>query len=110
MPLLSTFLWLPIAGAIVLAFFPRAAANAMKGFGLFVSLATFALSLGLLRGWEDGKATYQFVEIVDWIPQWGIRYALGVDGISLWLVLLTTFLTPIVLLSGWKAIHKHPKE
>jgi NADH-quinone oxidoreductase subunit M len=110
MPLLSTFLWLPIVGAIALAFFPRAAAGAIKGFGLFISLATFVLSLGVLRGWEDGQATFQFVESVDWIPQWGIRYALGIDGISLWLVLLTTFLVPIILLSGWNAIHKHPKE
>src|SRR5205823_6100250 len=45
-----------------------------------------------------------------WIPQWGIQYALGVDGISLWLVLLTTLLTPIVLLSSWNSIAKHPKE
>jgi len=110
MPLLSLFLWLPVAGAIVLAFFPRAAAGAIKGFGLFVSLATFVVSLGLLRGWEDGAAGFQFVEQVDWIPQWGIRYGLGVDGISLWLVLLTTFLTPIIFLSAWSSIHKHPKE
>jgi NADH:ubiquinone oxidoreductase subunit 4 (subunit M) len=101
MPILSVFLWRPVAGAILLAFFPRTAAGAIKGFGLFVSLATFVVSLGLLRGWEDGAAGFQFVEQIDWIPQWGIRYALGVDGISLWLVLLTTFLTPIIFLSAW---------
>lgn len=110
MPLLSTFLWLPIAGAIVLAFFPRASATAIKGFGLFVSLATFIVSLGVLRGWENGQAGFQFVEILDWIPQWGIRYAIGIDGITLWLVLLTTFLTPIIFLAGWNSIKKHPKE
>jgi NADH-quinone oxidoreductase subunit M len=110
MPLLSVFLWLPIAGAIVLAFFPRAATGAVKGFGLAVSLATFVVSLGLLRGWDDGNAGFQFVESMEWIPDWGIRYALGVDGISLWLVLLTTFLTPIIFLSAWNSIHKHPKE
>jgi NADH-quinone oxidoreductase subunit M len=110
MSLLSTFLWLPIAGAIVLAFFPRAAAGAIKGFGLVVSLLTFVISLRVLRGWQDGHAGFQFVESADWIPEWGIRYALGIDGISLWLVLLTTFLTPIIFLSGWNAIKKHPKE
>ncbi|HVE72336.1 MAG TPA: NADH-quinone oxidoreductase subunit M [Thermoanaerobaculia bacterium] len=110
MPILSTFLWLPIAGAIVLAFFPKAAIGAIKGFGLFVSLATFVVSLGVLRGWDDGQAGFQFVESLEWIPQWGIRYGLGVDGISLWLVLLTTFLTPIIFLSAWNSIHKHPKE
>ena len=76
MPLLSLFLWLPIAGAIALAFFPRAATGAIKGFGLAVSLITFAVSLGVLRGWDDAQAGFQFVESVDWIPQWGIRYAL----------------------------------
>src|SRR5687767_6086019 len=110
MPLLSTFLWLPIAGAIVLAFFPRAATGAVKVFGLAVSLATFVISLGVLRTWDDAKAGFQFVESMDWIPQWGIRYALGIDGITLWLVLLTTFLTPIIFLSAWNSIHKHPKE
>ncbi|MGZ5445767.1 MAG: complex I subunit 4 family protein [Thermoanaerobaculia bacterium] len=110
MPLLSLFLWLPIAGALVLAFFPRAAYGAIKGFGLAVSLITFVISLGVLRGWDDAQAGFQFVESADWIPQWGIRYSLGIDGITLWLVLLTTFLTPIILLSAWTAIHKHPKE
>ena len=110
MPLLSLFLWLPLAGAILLAFFPRTATGAIKAFGLAVSLVTFVVSLGVLRGWENGQAGMQFAESLDWIPQWGIRYALGIDGISLWLVLLTTFLTPLIFLSAWNSIHKHPKE
>src|SRR5205814_9451117 len=52
----------------------------------------------------------QLVETRPWIPQWGVSYSLGVDGISLWLVLLTTLLTPVVFLSSWNTIHKHPKE
>jgi len=110
MPLLSTILWLPVAAAIVLAFFPRGSVTAIKGWGLFWSLSTFIVSLGVLRGWEDGQAGFQFVENLPWIPQWGITYGLGIDGISLWLVLLTTFLTPLIFLSSWNAIHKHPKE
>jgi NADH-quinone oxidoreductase subunit M len=110
MPLLSTILWLPIAAAIVLAFFPRTADTAIKGWGLFTSAAVFILSLGLLRGWDDGQAGFQFVERLPWIPQWGITYGLGVDGITLWLVLLTTFLTPLIFLSQWSSLHKHPKE
>ena len=110
MPLLSMFLWLPLAGAILLALFPRAATGAIKGFGLIVSLITFVVSLGVLRGWDDAQAGFQFVESIPWIPQWGISYGLGIDGISLWLVLLTTFLTPLIFLSAWNAIHKHPKE
>ncbi len=109
MPLLSTIVWLPIIAAVVLAFFPRSAANAIKGAGLVVSLAIFAISLGILPNFTDAPG-FQLVEHHAWIPQWGISYSLGVDGISLWLVLLTTLLTPIVLLSSWKAIHKYPKE
>jgi NADH-quinone oxidoreductase subunit M len=110
MPLLSTILWLPILSAIVLAIVPGADDKIAKGWGLFASTAVFILSLGILRGWEDGAAGLQFVESVDWIPQWGISYGLGVDGISLWLVLLTTFLTPLIFLAGWNVTYKHSKE
>src|SRR5687768_12946032 len=110
MPILSILIWLPIAAAIVLAFFPNTAQTAIRGWGLFASAAVFVISLGLLRGWDDAHAGFQFVESKAWIPQWGISYSLGIDGISLWLVLLTTFLTPIIFLAGWNTIHKHPKE
>jgi NADH-quinone oxidoreductase subunit M len=110
MPILSTTLWLPIAAAALLLFFPRNAANAIKGFGLAVSIATFAISLSIVQRFADGVAGFQLIEKHAWIPQWGINYALGVDGISLWLVLLTTLLTPVVFLSSWNTIHKHPKE
>jgi NADH-quinone oxidoreductase subunit M len=110
MPLLSTILWLPFAAAIVLLFIPKTSESAIKGWGIFASVATFVVSLGLLRGWNDAEAGFQFVERLDWIPQWGITYGLGIDGITLWLVLLTTFLTPLVFLAGWNSLHKHPKE
>jgi NADH-quinone oxidoreductase subunit M len=110
MPLLSTILWLPLAAAIVLAFLPKTSETALKGWALFASTAVFILSLGLLRGWDDTQVSFQFVESKAWIPQWGITYGLGVDGITLWLVLLTTFLTPIIFLSQWNSVHKHPKE
>ncbi|HET7706278.1 MAG TPA: NADH-quinone oxidoreductase subunit M [Thermoanaerobaculia bacterium] len=110
MPILSIVLWLPIVAAVVLAFFPRAADSAIKAFGLFASVVTFILSLFIVTGFRTGAAGFQLVEMKAWIPQWGINYALGIDGISLWLVMLTTLLTPVVLLSSWNAIHKHPKE
>jgi NADH-quinone oxidoreductase subunit M len=110
MPLLSTILWLPMAAAILLALFPRGAVNAIKGLALVASIVTFFFSLLLLRAWEDGKAGFQFVENLPWIPQWGISYALGIDGISLWLVLLTTLLIPLIVLSQWDSVKKHPKE
>ena len=108
--ILSWIVWLPIAAALVLALFPRTAVDAIKIIGLLASGATFVVSLAILGQFRDGVAGFQLVESVRWIPQWGITYSLGVDGISLWLVLLTTLLTPVVLLSSWNAIHKHPKE
>jgi NADH-quinone oxidoreductase subunit M len=110
MPLLSTILWLPIIAAVVLALFPRTADGPIKGLGLLASTLTFLTSLMILPAFQEGYAGFQLVETRSWIPQWGINYSLGVDGISLWLVLLTTLLTPIVLLSSWNGIHKHPKE
>jgi NADH-quinone oxidoreductase subunit M len=108
--ILSWIIWLPVAVAVILAFVPRGAVNAIKAIGLSAALADFVISLGILQRFQEGIAPLQLVESHTWIPQWGIRYALGVDGISLWLVLLTTLLTPVVLLSSWNAIHKHPKE
>src|SRR5437773_3257915 len=107
---LSFTLWLPIAAAVLLLFFPKSAAGAIKGVGLLASLATFVASLGIVAGFREGVAGMQLVEVKPWIPQWGIHYGLGVDGISLWLLLLTTLLTPVVFLSSWNTIHKHPKE
>src|SRR5438876_2330892 len=107
---LSITLWLPVAAAVLLVFFPKSATGAIKSVGLLASLATFAASLGIVNGFREGVAGLQLVEMRTWIPQWGITYTLGVDGISLWLVMLTTLLTPIVFLSSWNTIHKHPKE
>ena len=108
--ILSWIVWLPIAAAVILAFFPRNAVTAIKSLGLGASIVTFGLSFVVVQLFQDSVATFQFVESHTWIPQWGIRYALGVDGISIWLVMLTTLLTPVVFLSSWNAIHKHPKE
>jgi NADH-quinone oxidoreductase subunit M len=108
--LLSIVLWLPLAGAVVVAFLPKDIPNPIKGGGLLFSTLTFLASIGIVTGFQDGNAGFQLVESHPWIPQWGINYALGVDGISLWLVMLTTLLTPIVILSSWNGIHKYPKE
>src|ERR1051325_506847 len=107
---LSLVLWLPIVTAVLLMLVPRRFAAEIKVIGLIAALLEFAASLAIVQHFEDGVAGMQLVEAKPWIPSWGITYALGVDGISLWLVLLTTLLTPIVFLSGWNAIAKHPKE
>src|ERR1043165_4560507 len=107
---LSLVLWLPIVTAVLLMLVPRRFAAEIKVVGLVAALIEFAVSLAILQHFEDGVAGMQLVEAKPWIPSWGITYALGVDGISLWLVLLTTLLTPVVFLSSWNAIKKHPKE
>src|SRR5688500_11784343 len=107
---LSIVLWLPLAGAVLLGLMPRKLEGQIKAAGLLISLATFGVSLTMLRDFQNREAGFQMVEIRDWIPSWGISYAIGVDGISLWLILLTTFLTPVVLLSSWNSIHRHLKE
>src|SRR5438067_2023086 len=107
---LSVIVWLPIVTAVLLALLPRKWAAEIKAIGLVAALIEFIVSLTILTHFQDGVAGMQLVEAKPWIPAWGVNYALGVDGISLWLVLLTTLLTPVVFLSSWNAIHKHPKE
>ncbi len=109
-PILSVILWLPIAAALLCLLVPRGNAGVVKVIGLLASVATFLLSLTILQRFQEGVAGFQLAEQKEWIWQWGIHYALGVDGISLWLVLLTTLLAPVVLLSSWNGITKHPKE
>jgi NADH-quinone oxidoreductase subunit M len=114
MRLLSTHLvtmlvFLPVAGAVLAALVPRAEERLQKAVGLAVSLATFALSLLLVSGFRD-VATPQFVERRPWIPGLGIGYHVAVDGLSLWLVILTTFLTPLCLLGSWSSIEKRVCE
>jgi len=75
----------------------------------FLALFEFGFSLGLLRFFDKSTPILQLTESFSWIPEFGINYSLGVDGLSLWLVLLTTFLTPIVVLGSWTAIDKSVK-
>src|SRR5512141_1269463 len=98
MPILSTIIWLPIVAAVLLAFFPRDAVGAIKGYGLFVSLATFVVSLGILSGFQEGYPGFQLVEMPPCIPQWGFYFSLFDDAMSLWLVVLATVLPLVFLL------------
>jgi len=110
LPLLSIITFLPLVGALLLIAVPRRNDEAIKGLALAVSLVTFLVSLLLYAYYELGTATMQFTESLPWVAELGIRYQLGVDGISLWLVLLTTFLTPLAILSSWTAIQDRLKE
>src|SRR3954462_12054648 len=93
--LLSTITFLPLIGALIVS--ALAGDGPKKRAAFFISLITFLVSLLLWMSWENGEAGMQFVEDLPWLPAFHLRYHLGVDGISLFLVLLTTFLMPITI-------------
>ncbi len=107
--LLSVLVLLPVAGAVLIALSRRESVKLQKALGLGVSTAVFALSLLLVHGFEP-VADMQFAERHGWLPSYGISYHVGVDGLSLWLVVLTTFLTPISLLASWSSIESRVRE
>ena len=108
--MLSLVTFLPLAGVLAIILAARNNANTARYIALIVSLATFALSLQLLMGFDNSTAAFQFLEEVEWLPAYGITYRMGVDGISLPFVLLTAFLTPLCILASWESIQKMVKE
>src|SRR6266571_5230236 len=108
--LLTAVTFLPALGGLVLLLVPRRVAAAFKVGGLVVTLATLLLSVPLFVGFDGDVADFQFEEARAWMPDFGISYHLGIDGISLLLVLLTTFLMPVALASAWHAIEDRTKE
>jgi len=114
--LLSLLIWLPIAGGLVVlaigdgddAASPRASAMRLAALG--TSLATLAASLPLFTGFDRASAAMQFVERMPWIDTFNVFYHLGVDGLSVPLILLTTFITPLVVIAGGRSITKRPAQ
>ena len=98
--LLLYVLFLPLAGGVALLALPKERPALLKMVGLSVSLVTFLVSLLLYTGFDASATTWQFSRTIAWIPSLNITLSLGIDGISLLLILLTTFLTPIALLFG----------
>jgi NADH-quinone oxidoreductase subunit M len=107
--ILTLVTFMPLAGALLLLFLPRRERD-LKWFALAVSVATFVLSLHLPTYFDHARAGFQFEINLPWIPTPNIHYHLGIDGISLWLVVLTTFLTPLCVLISWRSIHERVKE
>lgn len=107
--LLSILMFAPLLGCVVLIFMPQTSVRMMRGFTLALTLLVFLVSLTLVGRFQADLAGFQMLESADWIPALGIQYLVGVDGISLWLVMLVTFLSPVVVLSSWNAIDTHVK-
>ena len=108
--LLLTYLLLtPIIGSVLVLFFKQEQIKLIRWFGLSISLIAFVISLVVYFSFDQTNSQFQFIHQVIWIKSLNISYHVGVDGISLLLVLLTSFLTPLTLLSTWKAIEKNVK-
>src|SRR5499426_720198 len=109
-PLLSLVTFLPGAVGLALLLVPRRSVGVLRSVSLAVTVLAFACSLPLYFGFDADVIGYQFEENRRWMPTLGVAYHVGIDGISLLLVLLTTFLTPLALVSAWGSIEDRFKE
>ena len=109
-PVLTLLVFFPLLGAVVLLFIDKEKLETLRVVALLFGLVEFFLSLPLFFAFDSKIGGMQFVEDWWWVQSYGISYKLGIDGISLLLVLLTTFLTVLCILSSWKAIEHRVKE
>ena len=109
-PILSIIAYLPIVGMLVIFAVPRMSADTARWLALFTSLVTFALSLLLFTGNAFSTAAMQFEENFQWLPEVGITYHLGVDGLGILLVVLTTLLTPLAIAISWTSVNTRVRE
>ena len=108
--LLSILIWLPIAAGLAVVLLGDRNIVAGRWLALFAALATLALSVPLWRSFDTASAALQFAEKLPWIPRFDAWYALGVDGISLPLIVLTAFMTVPVVIAGWRVIETRPAQ
>jgi NADH-quinone oxidoreductase subunit M len=106
--ILTLTIFVPLAGALLVGLIPKERTETIRLAALGVTLVAFALSVGILLQFEAGEAGFQLVTAAQWIPEWGIGYTIGLDGVSLWMILLTTFLMPLGVLASW-SIEKRVK-
>jgi len=109
-PWLSVVTFIPMLGALLLLFIDGENKNIIRVTTFAIGVVDFIISIPLFFMFKSGTAEMQFVERFDWIKSFGVQYSMGIDGISLFLVLLTTFSCMVVYLSTWTAIEKHVKE
>ena len=114
--LLSILIWLPIVGGLaVLAVGDEGDAQSLQAgrmriVALAASVVTFVVSMGLYVAFDNAETGMQFVERIPWVESLNVYYYLGVDGLSAPLILLTTFITPLVVIAGWDSIKTRPAQ
>jgi NADH-quinone oxidoreductase subunit M len=109
-PILSTLIFLPVAGAALLLLIPRSQEGLIRVFTLVLSVILFVISLPLFTKFDKTTHVMQFVERHQWIPAWNINYSLGLDGISILFVLLSTLVIILCVLISWNSIKTKTKE
>jgi NADH-quinone oxidoreductase subunit M len=107
---LTLLVLIPVAGMAVIAMVDGRRERVIRRIALVTALVAFAITLLLWARFDGTSADFQFVERHAWIPAFGIDYFVGIDGISLFLVVLTAFLTPLALLSSWESVHERVKQ
>ena len=98
---LDAVIFAPLIGAVVVGFVPSTNLGLFRVVALATTIVTFFISVGMLVNFETGTPGFQMTTSMDWIPEWGVGYKTGIDGVSLWLVMLTTFLMPLAVLASW---------
>ncbi len=102
---LSLTVFLPLVGVPILLF-SRVGDRTARLIAMLFALATFGVSIGVLANFHAGDGGFQLIEDFAWVKQLNLRYILGVDGVSLWMVMLSTFIMPIAILASWKVEKK----
>lgn len=108
-PLVSLAIALPALGALLVWLTPASQTRVARGFAMLSALGALATAVALVARFDASQAGYQLVDSVAWVAAWGLSYTVSVDGISLWLVVLTTLLTPVSLMASWNAGGAHPR-
>jgi NADH-quinone oxidoreductase subunit M len=109
-PILTTLIFLPVAGAVLLLLIGRAQTGLIKGLALTTAIVDFLVSIPLFVNFDKSTHLMQFVERHEWIPSWNITYYLGLDGISILFVLLSTLVTILCVLISWNSVKTKVKE
>src|SRR5262245_56774779 len=104
--ILTIITFTPAVGAFLILFYDSQHLRSIRAFALIIALLTFAFSLYLIVHFDSATSDFQFVTNIPWIPSAGIHYYLGVDGVSVFLILLTTLLTPLAILASWSIVSR----